>query len=88
MKDIEHTKVEEVLSLQQKEKELIKKALQKHRGRRKTAADELGISERTLYRKINDWMSRLTLRSFLRAVRGSRFRVQHPSRPEPRMLNP
>ncbi len=55
VKDIEHTEVEEVLSLQQKEKELIKKALQKHRGRRKTAAEELGISERTLYRKINEY---------------------------------
>lgn len=53
--DIEHTEVEEVLSLQQKEKELISKALIKHRGRRKTAAEELGISERTLYRKINEY---------------------------------
>ncbi len=55
VKDIEHTEVEEVLSLQEKEKELIRKALVKHRGRRKTAADELGISERTLYRKINEY---------------------------------
>ena len=53
--DVEHTEVEEVLSLIEKEKELIKKALQKHKGRRKTAADELGISERTLYRKINEY---------------------------------
>ena len=53
--DIEHTEVEEVLSLQQREKELISKALIKHRGRRKTAAEELGISERTLYRKINEY---------------------------------
>ena len=55
VKDIEHTEVEEVLSLQEKEKELIRKALTKHRGRRKTAAEELGISERTLYRKINEY---------------------------------
>ncbi len=53
--DVEHTEVEEVLSLIEKEKELIKKALLKHKGRRKTAADELGISERTLYRKINEY---------------------------------
>ncbi len=38
-----------------KEKELIIKALQKHRNRRKNAARELGISERTLYRKINEY---------------------------------
>lgn len=43
---------EETLSLEEKEKELIRKALQKHRGKRKLAAKELGISERTLYRKI------------------------------------
>src|SRR5690606_21312674 len=42
----------ESLSLQDKEKELIKKALEKYKGRRRSAADELGISERTLYRKI------------------------------------
>jgi transcriptional regulator with PAS, ATPase and Fis domain len=53
--DIEHTEVEEVLSLQEKEKELIRKALEKHRGRRKNAAQELGISERTLYRKIKEY---------------------------------
>lgn len=55
VKDVEHTEVEEVLSLQQREKELIRKALVKHRGRRKNAAQELGISERTLYRKINEY---------------------------------
>lgn len=44
--------VEENLSLEDMEKELIKKALKKHKNRRKDAADELGISERTLYRKI------------------------------------
>ena len=37
------------------EKDLIKKALEKHRGRRKNAAQELGISERTLYRKIKEY---------------------------------
>ncbi|HPQ09289.1 MAG TPA: sigma-54 dependent transcriptional regulator [Bacteroidia bacterium] len=47
--------IEETLSLQDKEKELIKKALIKHKGKRKYAAQELGISERTLYRKINEY---------------------------------
>jgi transcriptional regulator with PAS, ATPase and Fis domain len=47
--------VEDSLSLQDKEIELIKKALTKHRGKRKNAAKELGISERTLYRKINEY---------------------------------
>ncbi len=37
------------------EKALIKKALERHRGRRKEAADDLGISERTLYRKIKQY---------------------------------
>jgi transcriptional regulator with PAS, ATPase and Fis domain len=46
--------VEESLSLEDKELELIRKALQKHTGKRKLAADELGISERTLYRKIKE----------------------------------
>jgi DNA-binding NtrC family response regulator len=46
---------EESLSLEDREKELIKKALEKHRGRRKNAAEELGISERTLYRKIKEY---------------------------------
>ena len=46
--------IEDSLSLEDKELELIKKALQKHNGRRKNAAKELGISERTLYRKINE----------------------------------
>ena len=53
--DIEHTEVQESLSLQDKEKELIKKALSRHRNRRKAAAQELGISERTLYRKIKEY---------------------------------
>ncbi len=47
--------VEEVLSLQDMEKEMISKALTKYSGRRKEAAQELGISERTLYRKINQY---------------------------------
>ena len=47
--------VEEVLSLQDSERELIRKALVKHGNRRKNAAAELGISERTLYRKIKEY---------------------------------
>jgi transcriptional regulator with PAS, ATPase and Fis domain len=50
----EHEEVEESLSLEEREIELIKKALDKHRGKRKAAAQELGISERTLYRKIKE----------------------------------
>ena len=46
---------EETLSLQDKEVELIKKSLDRHHGKRKPAADELGISERTLYRKIKQY---------------------------------
>ena len=46
---------EEVLRLEQKEIELIKKSLEKNKGKRKMAADELGISERTLYRKIKQF---------------------------------
>jgi len=46
--------VEESLSLMDKEIELIRKALDKHNGKRKYAAEELGISERTLYRKIKE----------------------------------
>ena len=47
--------IEESLSLQDKEIDMIKKALTKHKGKRKYAAKELGISERTLYRKINEY---------------------------------
>lgn len=47
--------IEESLSIEDMERELIKKALTKHRGRRKEAAKELGISERTLYRKIRQY---------------------------------
>ena len=45
----------ETLSLLDKEIELIKKALERSKGKRKLAADELGISERTLYRKIKQF---------------------------------
>ena len=45
----------ETLSLEQHEKEMIIKALEAHKGKRKDAAKALGISERTLYRKINEY---------------------------------
>lgn len=51
----ESVEIEESLSLEEREKELIQKALKKHNGRRKNAAKELGISERTLYRKIKEF---------------------------------
>ncbi len=51
----EEIEEEETLSLQDKELELIKKALQRNNGKRKAAAKELGISERTLYRKIKQY---------------------------------
>lgn len=51
----QHVEIEESLSLEDREKELIQKALEKHRGKRKYAAGELGISERTLYRKIKEY---------------------------------
>ena len=47
--------IEDSLSLMDMEKQMIKKALVKHQGRRKNAAEELGISERTLYRKIREY---------------------------------
>ncbi len=50
-----HEAVEESLSIMDKEKELIIKALKKHRGKRKDAASDLGISERTLYRKLKEY---------------------------------
>ena len=50
-----HIDVEESLSLQNSEKDLIIRALKKHRNKRKYAAEELGISERTLYRKIKEY---------------------------------
>ena len=46
---------ESIMTLQDHEKILIQKALERHSGRRKDAADELGISERTLYRKIKEY---------------------------------
>lgn len=51
----EEIQEEEKLSLHDKELELIKKPLERHKGKRKAAADELGISERTLYRKIKQF---------------------------------
>lgn len=57
--DFEDIEIEEnrpeSLSLQNNEKDLIVKALEKHNGRRNRAADELGISQRTLYRKIKQY---------------------------------
>lgn len=50
-----HEEIEESLNIMDKEKELIIKALKKHRGRRKDAAADLGISERTLYRKLKEY---------------------------------
>ena len=52
---IQEVKAIESLSIQEKELELIKKSLEKHAGKRKLAAEELGISERTLYRKIKQF---------------------------------
>ncbi|HYM93226.1 MAG TPA: sigma-54 dependent transcriptional regulator [Chitinophagaceae bacterium] len=51
----EHIEVEESLNIMDKEKELIIKALKKHKGKRKDAALDLGISERTLYRKLKEY---------------------------------
>ncbi|MAZ28191.1 MAG: sigma-54-dependent Fis family transcriptional regulator [Cytophagaceae bacterium] len=51
----EDVEEEETLSLQEKELELIQKSLERHNGKRKAAAKELGISERTLYRKIKQY---------------------------------
>lgn len=50
-----HEDVEESLSIVDKEKELIIKALRKHRGKRRDASLDLGISERTLYRKLKEY---------------------------------
>lgn len=50
-----HEDVEESLQLAEREKEFITKALKKHKSRRRDAANELGISERTLYRKIKEY---------------------------------
>jgi DNA-binding NtrC family response regulator len=51
----EHVEVEESLNIMDKEKELIIKALKKHKSKRKDAALDLGISERTLYRKLKEY---------------------------------
>lgn len=55
--DIQDTEeyVEETLSLDEVEKEMIRKALERHHGKRKSAAKDLNISERTLYRKIKEY---------------------------------
>jgi transcriptional regulator with PAS, ATPase and Fis domain len=47
--------IEESLSLEKKEIDMIRRALEKYNGKRKNAARELGISERTLYRKIKEY---------------------------------
>ncbi|HEY6956448.1 MAG TPA: sigma-54 dependent transcriptional regulator [Flavisolibacter sp.] len=51
----DHEEVDESLNIMDKEKELIIRALKKHRGKRKDAAMDLGISERTLYRKLKEY---------------------------------
>ncbi len=51
----DHVEVEESLNIMDKEKELIIKALKKHKGKRKDASLDLGISERTLYRKLKEY---------------------------------
>lgn len=51
----QHEDIEESLSILDKEKELIIKALKKHKGKRRDAAVDLGISERTLYRKLKEY---------------------------------
>jgi len=55
VEDIPHETAEESLSLEHKEKEMILKALKKNNNKRKYAANDLGISERTLYRKIKQY---------------------------------
>jgi len=50
-----HVEVEESLNIMDKEKELIVRALKKHKGKRKDASSDLGISERTLYRKLKEY---------------------------------
>jgi transcriptional regulator with PAS, ATPase and Fis domain len=50
-----HEEIEESLNIMDKEKELIIKALKKHKGKRKDASTDLGISERTLYRKLKEY---------------------------------
>ena len=55
IEDIIHEEDDNSLSLERKEKEMILKALRKHNNKRKYAANDLGISERTLYRKIKQY---------------------------------
>ncbi len=55
VQDITHESADDSLSIEKKEKELIMRALQKNNNRRKYAARDLGISERTLYRKIKEY---------------------------------
>ena len=50
-----HVEIEESLNIMDKEKELILKALKKHKGKRRDASNDLGISERTLYRKLKEY---------------------------------
>src|ERR1035437_7775505 len=59
-----HEEVQETFSIEDKEIELIKKALQKYKGRRNKAAKELGISERTPYRKITKYQIKNSCRSY------------------------
>lgn len=51
----QHEEIEESLNIMDKEKELIIKALKKHKGKRRDASLDLGISERTLYRKLKEY---------------------------------
>jgi DNA-binding NtrC family response regulator len=54
--ETKHSAIEsEPISLAEREKAAIVRALERHRGRRRPAANELGISERTLYRKIKEY---------------------------------
>ena len=55
IQEVEEVKEEEPLSLEDMEKEVIRKTLEKYNGRRKYAAADLKISERTLYRKIKEY---------------------------------
>ncbi len=55
IQDIAHEETQDILSIEEKEKELIIKALLKNKNRRKNAAIDLGISERTLYRKLKQY---------------------------------
>ena len=55
VEDVQHTTEDDSLSIEKKERELIVRALRKNNNRRKHAAVDLGISERTLYRKIKEY---------------------------------